>query len=70
MYITDILKKKSKSLSFRGMKVLGSHDIAPTPILTILDDPWHRAGHGPLTILSALASEPTIGYRTHDAAYS
>jgi hypothetical protein len=36
------------------MKILGSHDIAPKPILSILDDLWHRAGHEPLTILSAL----------------
>jgi hypothetical protein len=53
-YISDTLGKKSRSLCFRGMKILGSHDIAPQPILSILDDPWHRAGHEPLTILSAL----------------
>jgi hypothetical protein len=53
-YISDILGRKSRSLCFRGMKILGSHDIAPKPILSILDDLWHRAGHEPLTILSAL----------------
>ena len=53
-YISDFLGKKSRSLCFRGMKILGSHDVAPQPILSILDDPWHRAGHEPLTILAAL----------------
>jgi hypothetical protein len=53
-YISDSLGKKSRSLCFRGLKILGSHDIAPKPILSIFDDPWHRAGHEPLTILSAL----------------
>ena len=70
MYIADTLKKKSKSLSFRGVKVLGSHDTAPEPILSILDDPWQRAGHEPLTILSALESRPSLGHRAHEAAYS
>jgi hypothetical protein len=53
-YVSDTLGKKSRSLCFRGMKSLGSHDIAPKPIPSILDDLWHRAGHEPLTILSAL----------------
>ena len=53
-HISEFLGKKSRSLCFRGMKILGSHDLAPQPILSILDDPWHRAGHEPLTILSAL----------------
>jgi hypothetical protein len=53
-YIADKLGKKSRSMAFRGMRSLGSHDIAPKPILSILDDQWHRAGHDPLTILSAL----------------
>lgn len=53
-YISDKLGKKSRSLCFRGMKSLGSYDTTPTPILSILDDSWHRAGHEPLTILSAL----------------
>jgi hypothetical protein len=53
-YISEALGKKSRSLCFRGLKILGSHDIAPKPILSIFDDPWHRAGHEPLTILSAL----------------
>jgi len=53
-YISDRLGKKSRSLCFLGMRSLGSYDIAPKPILSILDDSWHRAGHEPLTILSAL----------------
>jgi len=53
-YISDRLGKKSRSLCFLGMRSLGSYDVAPKPILSILDDAWHRAGHEPLTILSAL----------------
>jgi hypothetical protein len=53
-YIEEGLDRKSRSLWFRGMKVLGSHDSAPQPLTAILDDLWHRAGHEPVAMLSAL----------------
>jgi hypothetical protein len=58
LHIESTMGKKSRSLWFRGAKALGSHDIAPKPIYSILDDPWQRAGHAPSTILSALERRP------------
>jgi hypothetical protein len=54
LHIQDTLGKKSRSLWFRGMKILGSHDRAPKPLTNLPDELWHRAGHEPVTILSAL----------------
>src|ERR1700728_3825914 len=42
-YISDRLGKKSRSLCFLGMRSLGSYDVAPKPILSLLHDAWHRA---------------------------
>lgn len=53
-YIAEGLGKKSRSLWFRGSKMLGSREFAPKPLITIPDDLWHRAGHEPVTLLSAL----------------
>jgi hypothetical protein len=52
-YITAT-DRKSRSLWFSAKKSLGSHDVAPQPMHTILDDIWQRAGHEPATVLSAL----------------
>jgi hypothetical protein len=56
-------KRKSQSMCFIALPDLGSRRKAPPISDTLLDEPWMRAGHAPITILSALTrKEVHIGY--------
>ena len=43
-FVYDDMGMKSKSMLFKGIRVLGSRDDYPQPIATLLDEPFERAG--------------------------
>lgn len=56
-FMQDELSLNSRSMLFKGLPVLGSHETYPEPMLDILDIPFERAGHPPFVVSNELRKE-------------
>jgi len=56
------LKQNPSSMLFKEVPILASFEETPQPLLSLLTDPWERAGHPPLSI----GKEVMNGHRAHE----